>query len=220
MKERSLWAWTSANALGLGLGFPAVLQTGFLIQFGLHTELYWTPQALGQGVSIYARLVGLLVGGAILGAAQAVALPARSVSLVGWVSFTAVGFGLVVAVMWPLWSAGLWGHIPGPVEPIFITVGGGTLAGILQYLLLRRRDVVATRWLVLWIGGLVASLAPLVLAFILLEKVLGLSLSWPVELGLNGFVVAGVAALISGRALFAVLSSPRDAPSPDSARTR
>jgi hypothetical protein len=154
MRTKPLSTWTAANALGLGLGFPAVLQTGFLIQFGLRTELHWTPQALGQGVSIYARLVGLLVGGAILGAAQALVLRSRPVPVVPWIPSTATGFGLVVAVMWPLWAAGLWGQIPGPVEPILITVGGGSLAGVLQYLLLRREGVIATRWLALWVGGL------------------------------------------------------------------
>lgn len=35
---------------------------------------------------------------------------------------------------------------------------------------------------------------------------LGVSLSWPTEVFLNGFIVAGVAAWISGKALFAALS--------------
>ena len=33
-----------------------------------------------------------------------------------------------------------------------------------------------------------------------------LALSWPIEVFLMGFVVAGVAALVSGRALFAAIS--------------
>jgi hypothetical protein len=64
MKRVAVAQWVVANALGLGAGFLVVLQTGFLVQFGLRTELQWTPEALGQGVAIHARLVGLFVGGA------------------------------------------------------------------------------------------------------------------------------------------------------------
>ena len=96
MKRTPLATWVFANALGLSVGFLAVLQTGFLLQFGLRTELHWTPQALGQGVSIYARLVGLLAGGALLGCAQTLVLRRHSVRVLPWVLCTAAGFGLVV----------------------------------------------------------------------------------------------------------------------------
>jgi len=207
MKAKPLLTWISANALGLGVGFVASLQTGMLIEFGFDTEMHWnfTPP---PGQSDYAaRLVALLVGGTMLGWAQALVLRSRAVLVLPWILSTAAGFGvLVIAVIWPLMWADLWGRFPGPVEPIIILVGGGSLAGVFQYLSLRREGIVASRWLALWVGGLVASLVPAALLFTLLEGPLGLSLSWPVQTLLSGSVVAGVAAMISGKALFAALS--------------
>lgn len=209
-RERQLWTWTLANALGLGVGFVAVLQVGMLIRFGLDTELHWNPTPYGRGVRDYAQsLVGLLAGGAVLGSAQAFVVRSRAVRVVPWILSTAAGFGLLVAVIWPLTALEIWGRIPGPVEPIAFTVGGGSLAAVLQYLSLRRQGIVASRWLALWIGGLVASLVPTGLMFILIEGPLGLSVSWPLEVFLSGFVVAALAALISGRAFMAALSSSR-----------
>ncbi len=51
-------------------------------------------------------------------------------------------------------------------------------------------------------AGLVASMVPTALLFTSLEG-LRVSLSWPMVVFLSGFMVAGVAAWISGRALLA-----------------
>ncbi len=201
MKKEPLLKWISANALGLGVGFVAALQTGMLVQFGLDTEMHWKPLPPDR-LAYAADLVSLPILGAILGSVQALILRTRSVRVVRWILSTTMGFGLIAAVEWPLMAANLWGRIPGPAEPIIIVVGGGSLAGILQYLALRRQGIVASKWLALWVGGLVASLVPTALLFMSLEG-LGLSPSWPMEVFLTGFVVAGVAAWISGRALFA-----------------
>lgn len=207
MKKGSPGTWVAANAVGLCIGFLTVLQTGFLIQFGFQTELHWTPQALGRGVSIFARLVGLLLGGALLGGAQILVLRSYSIRVIPWVLSTAAGFGLVAFIIWPLWAADLWGRIPGPIEPIIITVGGGTLAGVLQLLLLRRSGYSASKWLSLWIVGLIVSIVPTGLVFMLLEGVLHLSLSWPIQIGINGLIAGGVAALVSGKALLSALAA-------------
>ncbi len=211
MKEKPLLMWISANALGLGVGFVAALYTLRLIEFGFDTEVYWKSGASGLGGLVYyaSKLVSLLVLGAILGSAQALILRSRSVRVAPWILSTTTGFGLIVAVIWLLIAANLWGGIPGPVEPLIILVGGGSLAGILQYLALRRQGIHAPKWIVLWIAGLVASLVPTALLFISLEG-LGVSLSWPPEILLSGFMVAGVAAWISGKALFAALSERPD----------
>jgi hypothetical protein len=201
MRTRFLAEWVGANAVGLSLGFLAVLQTGFLIQFGSNTELHWTSGALGRGVAPYARFTGLLIGGAILGLAQAWALRGRLPRVTPWVVAAAVGFGLVILVIWPLVRADVWGHIPGPVEPIAITIGGGSLAGVGQWWYLRRNGIVATRWLIFWVGGLVGSVALTFLVFFLVLGVLQLPLNWPAEVALSGFVAGGTAGAMSAVAM-------------------
>ncbi len=208
MKEKSLVKWILANALGLGVGFVALLQTFNLMEYGLDTWMHWHPGPPGQDAYV-STLVSLLVGGAILGSAQALVLRFSLARIVPWIVATAAGFGFLVILVWPLLAAEIWGRIPGPAEPIILTIGGGSLAGILQYLMLRRQGTHAPKWLILWILGLVASLVPMALLFMSLEG-LGLSLSWPMELFLSGFMVAGVAAWISGKALFAAISEESD----------
>ena len=203
MNRQRLLVWAAANALGLGVSFVAMLQMTMLIEYGFEFERHWEFVPPGQSVAAYAaRLVASLLGGLILGAAQALVLRGRSVRVAPWILATVAGFALLTVVEWTLMAANIWGRIPGPVEPIMISVGGCSLAGILQYLALRRQGIVASRWLALWVGGLVAGLVPTALLFMLLEGV-GLAPSWPVEGFLSGFPVAGVAALISGGALFA-----------------
>jgi hypothetical protein len=59
----------------------------------------------------------------------------------------------------------------------------------------------SSKWLALWVVGLLVSLVPTALMFFLLEGSLGLSLAMPVQVFLTGFMVAGVAAAISGKTL-------------------
>ena len=209
MSTHEWLAWISTNALGLGLGFVAILQTGMLIELGFNWEMHWdwTEEPVSQDTSPYvATLVSFLVGGAILGLAQAFIVRSRDVAEIAWVGATVTGFGvLAIFVEWPLIALDLLGIIPGPVEPIIATVGGGTIAGIFQYLMLRRQGISASKWVILWTVGLVASLVPMVILFVALDE-LKISISWPTEVFVNGFIVGGVAALVSGRALFAALS--------------
>lgn len=211
MNRESHFMWISANALGLGVGFLAALQTGMLIEFGFDTEKHWQFVPPSQSGLVYASILGsLLVLGAIFGSAQTSILCSRSVRGARWILSTTAGFGLFVAVEWPLLAANLWGRFPGPVEPILILTVGGSLAGILQYFALRRQGIHAPKWLARWIIGLVVSLVPTALLFVSLES-LGASISWPLEAFLSGFTVGGVAAWISGKALFAALSEDRSA---------
>lgn len=201
MKPRPLTPWILANAVGLGVAFVAMLQIGMFVKYGLDFEKHWQPSP--PPPAWYAGMVAiyLAVGGAIFGGAQALVLRSRPVRLGSWILSTAVGFCLLLVVIAPLLALGIWGRIPGPVEPLSFTVGGGSLAGILQYLSLRRQGVVAAKWLALWVVGLVASLVPVALLFLMVER-MGVGLPWPLEVFVLGFVVAGVAALFSGRALF------------------
>ena len=192
--------WSLANAVGLSLGFVAVLQTGFLLQFGLNFGAHWTPGALGQGVWLGYRFIGLLLGGAIFATVQALVLTAVRPRLRLWVLAGALGYGFIAAVIWPFWAAGLWVSIPGPVEPLLITIGGGCLMGLLQWWFLRSNAVNATRWLSRWLLGLVVSLPVTFVVFFVALGILKVQLSWPSQVALSGFIVGGVAGLISARA--------------------
>jgi MFS family permease len=209
MKKHELLVWTSANALGLGVGFVATLQMKMLIDFGFDWEMHWhwIEKPVDQGVLSYvSMLIGLLVGGAIFGWVQALAVRSRNVRIIRWILATVTGFGVLgVAIEWPLIAFGVLGVIPGPVEPIIFAVGGGSLAGIFQYISMRREGIFAGKWLALWIMGLIVSLVPTGLFFFLVYERLDIALSWPVEIFFSGFIVAGVGALVSGKALFSVL---------------
>ena len=70
--KRELLTWTSANALGLGLGFVAILQTGMLIELGFNWEMHWVwiEEPVSQDTKPYvSTLMGFLVGGFIFGSA-------------------------------------------------------------------------------------------------------------------------------------------------------
>jgi hypothetical protein len=208
--------WTAANALGLGVAFVAYLQIGMLARYGLDFERYWQwqEQAVGHSTVDYAgSFVELLVAGAIFGASQALVLRSHGLRVVPWIVATAVGFVLLAAVLWPLMANGVLGLIPGPVEPILFTVGGCILAGLCQYLVLRRQGVAAFRWLLLWVVGVVGGLA-LTAAFFMSIEGLGVSLGWLLDVFFSGFWVAGVAALVSGSTLFSGLLSARAEPAP------
>lgn len=79
--------------------------------------------------------------------------------------------------------------------------------GLLQWRVLRRNSVHATKWLLLWIAGLLASLPITFVVFVFVTGVLKIELGWPTEVALNGFLVGGVAAAISAKAIHATLLS-------------
>jgi hypothetical protein len=210
MKKNVLLMWTAVNAIGLAVGFVAFVQTVNLIGYG---SIEWQPEPPSPTAEMYfALLVAFLVEGAIFGSGQALVLRSLRLPAIPWILATAAGFGLTVIIDWPLLATEILGRIPGPVEPIIATVGGGSLAGIVQYMVLRRQGIHASKWLVLWVVGLFASLVPVTLVFMSLEA-LGVSLSWPVMVFLTGLMTAGVAALISGNRLLAAISGGPAQPS-------
>lgn len=196
-------AWSLACGLGLGFGFLAALAPDLLEE--AKTGIATAP---GNSIADFAMtLTGWLAMGAVFGSAQAVVLRSRNVPIYKWIFVTVAGFGAAgVLIDWPLQAAGILGNIPGPVEPIILTHGGGFFAGFLQFLLLRREGISAGKWLGIWIAGLVASLIPAALFFIAIVESLDIILSWSAEIFLDGFIVGGVAALISAKTLFSALS--------------
>lgn len=201
--KRSLTAWVLANAIGFGLAFLAIMQLVNLIELG---QWSWSEEETSSGFRAYfARLVSLFGAGAILGIAQCRLLAIESASAGGWILYSAIGFSAASLIIWPLMYFDSWGGTPAPIEPIANVVGGGSLAGVAQYLYLRRLNIEAGKWLGLWVLGLVLSIIPVGLTFTLLYGPVGVSLSWPVEVAINGFIAGAAAALISGAAFFKAL---------------
>ena len=199
-----MFKWSIAVAFGIGLGFVAALSPGILEE----ARTGMRPPVGTSTADFLTTLVGWLAAGAILGAAQSVVLRSASIPVKKWVFASIAGFGIGAVILdWPLQALGLLGNIPGPVEPIILTHGGGILASILQYFLLRREGISGERWLLFWIIGLVISLIPAALFFIAVLDLLGAQLNWATEVFLHGFIVAGVAALFSARHLFSAIDA-------------
>ena len=206
--KRSLTPWVLANAIGFGLAFVAIMQLVNLVELG---QWSWSEDEIGSGPRPYlARLVSLFGAGAIIGTVQCRLLEVESASSGGWILYSAVGYSAASLIIWPLMYFDGWGGTPAPIEPIVNLVGGGSLAGVAQYFYLRRVKVEAGKWLGLWILGLILSIVPVGLTFTLMYGPLGISISWPAEVAINGFITGAVAALISGSVFFQTLSSSGD----------
>jgi len=205
MKKYELLKWIFANAIGLGIGFLVYLQVSMVFEHGFDTEMYWKWVPPEQNFTVYfGILISALVGGAILGWAQSRIIKTKNIKSNSWILATTIGFGLVVLINWPLLYTGDLGNIPGPVEPLIFTVGGCIFAGAMQFFLLRRLGYNAKKWFLMLVVGLIVSVLLTGLFFTFVGD--PLSISWPLEVFFSGFIIAGVTALISGKALFSVFS--------------
>lgn len=205
MKPRPQIAWILANALGMSLGFLVFIETLMFLSFGFDFENHWSEAAV-RGLEDAERLLriglvsGLPLAGAVLAASQAWALRGRLSSRWQWVLCGPAGFAAMILVIWPFTA--IWGDIPGPVEPLTIVGGGLLTTGVLQWLLLRRRGIDATRWLTLWIVGLPLGMVVTAAVIYGAGEVVGYP-PWPLEVALIGFFLGGSAAALSGRAMLA-----------------
>jgi hypothetical protein len=152
------------------------------------------------------QIVALLVMGAILGSAQSFVTRSYSVPIMPWILATAAGFATISAVIIPLIYFGVWGNIPGPVEPLIITVGGCSGAGVFQYMVLKRNQIRAAKWLGIWVVSLILGVIPSGVIFMTLEGPLGISINWPAQVALTGFLIGGFGALFSGQTFLSALS--------------
>lgn len=212
----SLVPWTLANGIGMALGFLAFIQTLMFLGFGLDFGSHWSVadvEALEStiGSDSMERLLrlglvtGLPLAGLLFATSQAWVLRRFLPRLWFWVLTGPAGFAAMILVIWPFTA--IWGDIPGPVEPLTI-VGGGMLAtGVLQWLLLRRRGVHATRWLTLWLLGLPLGMLVTTAVIVGAGETVGYP-PWPLEVALIGFFVGGTAAGLSGRALLDRIGPP------------
>ena len=203
--NRSLTTWILVNAIAFGLAFVVIMQLVNLVELG---QWSWSDEEVGSGFRAYlARLVSLFGAGAVLGFSQSRLLGNEPISAGSWILFSAVGYSAASLIIWLLMYLDSWGGTSLPIEPIVNLVGGGCLAGIAQFLYLRRLNIKAGKWLGLWILGLILSIIPAAVIFTLLYDVWEISLSWPAEVMANGFITGAVAALVSGKAFFRALSA-------------
>jgi len=218
MKISFVPGWIAACAIGFGLGFPAHIlleQLAGGVEF--RTTMYAVFGPVQDGVAMVVplrdsfyrgSLLGLLAFGTILGIAQSIALRGRLQRMGPWVLAGAAGFlAICILAVWPLHAAIGWGKIAGPVEPIVITLGGGSFVGVLQWLYLRKLGFRASRWLGRWTGGLAVGLLIAMPLFIFLEDVLGVLIPWGPSLAILGVLLGSVAGAMSRQALFEALDS-------------
>ncbi len=201
--HKSYLVWIAATSLGLCVGFLAALQVIMLIAF---RQLIWVGDILSGMDGYLAAFVGLLVLGTILGATQSVVTRSYDVPVIPWILATAAGFAAMSLVIIPLLHIGVWGNIPGPVEPLVITVGGCSVAGVFQYVVLRRNQIRAAKWLFVWVVSLILGIVPTAVIFMTLQGPLGISLNWPAEVALTGFLIGSFGALFSGQTFLNTLS--------------
>lgn len=156
------------------------------------------------------HIPALLVFGAIVGAAQYLVLRRLLPRAWVWIVGTAVGFA-VILVLESIERHIVIGPTAGPVEPIMIVFGGGSLAGVFQWLYLRSHASADWRYLVLWIVGLVLGVALAVPAMMGIGMLFGDAvrrleaaaphLLWGIEIGLFGLTFGAMAGLISSYGL-------------------
>lgn len=229
--------WALATGVGFGLAFLSFIPVGEL--FGLFASEAVTsvdrtmvpehldPDALPAWLdrATYEELYRFMLGqhvvmyaifGFIVGSLQWYALREALPRALPWVFVTMAGFMLILTLEIVKRHAVIGPHA-GPLEPIMIALGGGSLAGGFQWFYLRRQGTDATKWLLLWIVGIVLGIAAAAATLTVVDVVLRPGLERVLtpealeEVGLvlffavYGSVVGGVAGLVSGRRMSATL---------------
>lgn len=156
------------------------------------------------------HIPALLIFGSILGVAQYLVLRRFLPRAWLWIVATAIGFATIL-VLEAVEPHIVIGPTSGPVEPILIVFGGGSLAGLLQWLYLRRQAISDWRYLAFWGGGLVLGVllaVPVMMgigtlfgdAFRRVEAV-SPQVAWGLEIALFGVIFGTVTGWVSSRGL-------------------
>jgi hypothetical protein len=235
-------SWAAATSVGFGLAFlsfiPGMLVMDLFLPPGL-TNMgsppmpeALDPEALPAWLDLQTyrswyrmhlgyHIVALAAFGAILGWFQS-RLLREYVPALRWIVATAIGF--VAILCFEIVERHIVvGPYPGSYPPLMISVGGGTIAGLAQWLVLRRRGVLASRWLASWIGGVVVGVAVAIGVIIGLETatqslidqplsgLVAQAVAWGMMLLTLGLVTGAVAGAISARALRSSLAAATNA---------
>jgi len=193
---RSRSGWLAACAIGFAAGFPIFL---------VFTEAVFGHATMTLG--FVGHLVGLAIFGTIVAASQAIALRDLSSGALHWMIAGAIGFALVTLVIFPLYYFRVW-PTPLPIEPLVITLCAGVFAGTLQWWG-ERRSPSASRWLRAWIAGIVAGVVAGYAVMTLMSR-LDIAIPFPLDMGVFGAVVGGIAGAISAAAMRVKLATSQE----------
>jgi hypothetical protein len=196
MKNNFTLKWTLANVLGMSLGFLSAIQFLMFYEYGLDFDKHWSSGS-GLGQSEMDRLIsiglGLAIFGAIFSYAQAIILNQYLPKVWTWVLYGAIGYMVVLLIIWPF--IGIWGSIPGPVEPLTLVLGGTLFMLVLQWRYLKKQGVEPARP-ILWFGaGFLLGLLPVNLLFMFIWP----NVPWGVDIAIMGVLVGGAAGLLSAK---------------------
>jgi hypothetical protein len=196
MKNNFTLKWTLANVLGMSLGFLSAIQFLMFYEYGLDFDKHWSSGS-GLGQSEMDRLIsiglGLAIFGAIFSSAQAIILNQYLPKVWTWVLYGAIGYMVVLLIIWPF--IGIWGSIPGPVEPLTLVLGGTLFMLVLQWRYLKKQGVEPARP-ILWFGaGFLLGLLPVNLLFMFIWS----NVPWGVDIAIMGVLVGGAAGLLSAK---------------------
>jgi hypothetical protein len=225
-------SWAAVTSVGFGLAFlsfiPGMLVVDLFLPPGL-TNMgsspmpeVLDPQALPPWLDVPTyrswyrmhlgyHIVALAAFGGIVGWVQSRLLRGY-VPTLHWVGATAMGFVAILGFEVVERHVVVGPHA-GPTEPLMISIGGSTMAGLAQWWVLRRRGVAASRWLVFWIVGVVVGVGVAVGTIIGLETVaqgliarmptgvVAQAVTWGLMLLTLGSVTGAVAGAISARPL-------------------
>lgn len=235
-------SWAAVTSVGFGLAFlsfiPGMLVMDLFLPEGLTNMGSGTmpealdPDALPAWLELETyrawyrmhlgyHVVALAVFGGIVGWFQSRVLR-RYVRVLPWVAATATGFVTILCfeIVEPHIVVG---PHAGPLEPLMISIGGSTMAGLAQWSVLRQRGARARRWLAFWILGVVVGVGVAVASIIGLEAaVVGLgwidpgsppssvaaqAVAWGAMLLILGSVTGAVAGSITARPLDSSLAA-------------
>jgi hypothetical protein len=196
MKNNLTLRWTLANSLGMSLGFLASQQFLMFYDHGLNFEMHWVFGAdidMSENAILLGKGIGLAIFGSVFSLGQALILKQYLPKIWAWVLNGALGYIVVVLIMWPL--IGIWGSIPGPVEPLTIVLGGTLFMLILQWSYLRKRGIKPARPILWFAAGALLGVVPL---FLLFYFILG-DIPWALEICIMGLIIGGCAGFLSAK---------------------
>ena len=198
MKNNFTLRWTFANAIGLSLGFLAFIQFLMFYGYGLDFEKHWVFGAdldldISESSRLFAMGIGFTLFGIVFSSAQALVLKQYLAKQWAWILNGALGYVAVLIIIWPL--IGIWGKIPGPVEPITIVLGGTLFMLILQWRYLRKQGIKPARPFIWFGAGVLLGMLPVMLLFMFIWP----NVPWGVDIAIMGLFVGGSAGFLSAK---------------------